>query len=70
MNSAAAPKPKSKREAPDRDVDFLKDRFGPTTSPIVRTIDGKNTRLVIDLESPSGGLAPKSAVLEPISEGQ
>jgi hypothetical protein len=52
-STATAPKPKSKNEAPDRDTDYLADKFGPNTSPIVRTIDAKTAQLVIDLESPS-----------------
>jgi hypothetical protein len=50
----AAPKPKSKREVADREFDFLRDRFGPQTSPIVRTIDTKSSQVVIDLDSPAG----------------
>jgi hypothetical protein len=53
-NTATAPKPKSKREAADRDFDFLRDKFSPESSPIVRTIDGKTTQLAIDLDSPAG----------------
>ncbi len=52
--TSAAPKPKSKREAADRDTDFLRDQFSPDASPIVRTIDAKSAQLVIDLDSPSG----------------
>jgi hypothetical protein len=52
--ASAAPQPKSKREAADRDFDFLRDRYGPTTSPIVRTVDSKASHLQIDLDNPSG----------------
>ena len=31
-NTATAPKPKTKREAADRDFDFLRDKFSPETS--------------------------------------
>ena len=48
--------PKSKGrmpgKAPDRDEDFLKNQFGPESSPIIRTID-KSCHLTIDLDQPS-----------------
>lgn len=36
-----------------RETDFLDDRFGPTTSPIVREIH-EATELVVDLDRPTG----------------
>ncbi len=39
-------------KAPDRDEDFLKDQFGPNSSPIVRTLDGP-CHLTIDMDQPS-----------------
>ncbi len=50
--SASAPRSKRKGDAPDRDHDFLEDRFGPANSPIVRTVE-KSTHLTIDLDKPA-----------------
>jgi hypothetical protein len=36
----------------DRDQDYLKNQFGPTSSPIIRTVD-KPGNLTIDLDRPS-----------------
>jgi hypothetical protein len=49
---AEAPKGKRIPKAPNRDEDFLHDRFGPDTSPIVRTVE-KSCHLVIDLDRPT-----------------
>jgi hypothetical protein len=49
---ATAPRPGSKRNAPDRDHDYLKDQFGPVSSPIVRTVD-RSAHLVLDLDRPA-----------------
>jgi hypothetical protein len=51
-SSTTAPAQKSRRLAPDRDHDYLEDRFGPTTSPIVRTVE-KSSHLIIDLDRPT-----------------
>jgi Protein of unknown function (DUF1559) len=45
-------KVKVKTKAPDRDHDYLEGKFGPATSPIVRTAD-KSTHLTIDLDKPA-----------------
>jgi hypothetical protein len=49
-------RPKSKGrmpgKLPDRDQDFLKNMFGPESSPIIRTID-RSCHLTIDLDRPS-----------------
>ena len=50
-----APAPSKGRrppKAPDRDEDFLKNQFGPDSSPIVRTVD-RSCHLTIDLDKPS-----------------
>jgi hypothetical protein len=39
-------------KAPDRDEDYLKDQFGPESSPIIRTVD-KSCHLTIDMDQPS-----------------
>jgi hypothetical protein len=39
-------------KAPDRDEDFLKNQFGPDSSPIIRTVD-KSCHLTIDMDQPS-----------------
>jgi hypothetical protein len=52
-NSVTAPRPKSQRDAANRDHDFLGGRFGPASSPIVRTLDAP-THVVIDLDRPTG----------------
>ena len=39
-------------KAPDRDEDFLKNKFGPESSPIVRTV-AKSCHMTIDLDRPS-----------------
>ncbi len=39
-------------KAPDRDQDFLKDQFGPDSSPIIRTVDS-SCHLTIDMDQPS-----------------
>ena len=49
---AAPPKGRMPPKAPDRDEDFLRNQFGPETSPIVRTVE-KSCRLVIDLDRPA-----------------
>jgi hypothetical protein len=38
--------------APDRDQDFLKNQFGPDSSPIVRTVVS-SSHLTIDMDQPS-----------------
>jgi len=38
--------------APDRDEDFLKNQFGPDSSPIIRTVDS-SCHLTIDMDQPS-----------------
>jgi len=38
--------------APDRDQDFLKNQFGPESSPVIRTVDG-SCHLTIDMDQPS-----------------
>jgi hypothetical protein len=48
-----APKSKDTKKRIDRDADLLKDKFGVTTSPIVREFT-KSTDLEIDLDKPSG----------------
>jgi hypothetical protein len=40
------------QKAPDRDEDFLKGQFGPTTSPIVRDLP-VSSDLTIDLDKPT-----------------
>lgn len=47
-STATAPR-KSKKFAPDRDHDFLEDRYSPTRSPIILTVD-RADHLVIDLD--------------------
>jgi hypothetical protein len=54
----SAPKPKAKNQVPDRDHDFLADRFSPTTSPIVQTVD-KPAHVLIDLDAAPALAAPK-----------
>jgi hypothetical protein len=39
-------------QAPNRDEDFLKNQFGPDSSPIIRTLD-KSCHLTIDMDRPS-----------------
>ena len=39
-------------KAPDRDEDFLKNQFGPDSSPIIRTVDS-SCHLTIDMDQPS-----------------
>ena len=51
---AAKPKGKAGQKPITRETDFLGDRFGPTTSPIVREIKG-STDLVIDMDKPTEG---------------
>jgi hypothetical protein len=57
------PRQKSKgrtpANAPDRDEDFLKNRFGPDSSPIIRTVEG-SCHLTIDLDNPSEQPSPSS----------
>jgi hypothetical protein len=47
--SDARPESKKRNEAFDRETDFLKDRFGPVTSPIIRELKSST-----DLENPLG----------------
>jgi hypothetical protein len=49
---AAPAKGRRPPKAPDRDEDFLKNQFGPDSSPILRTIE-KSSHLTIDLDKPS-----------------
>jgi hypothetical protein len=46
---------KDKPKGMVRDDDLLKDKFGPTTSPIIREINGP-VDLVIDLDKPTEGV--------------
>jgi hypothetical protein len=39
-------------KAPDRDEDFLRDQFGPDSSPIVRTLE-QSSHLTVDLDRPT-----------------
>jgi hypothetical protein len=48
----AAPKGRRPPKIPDRDEDFLRGRFGPESSPIVRTVE-KSCHLTIDLDRPT-----------------
>ena len=48
----AAAKGRRPAVAPDRDEDFLKNQFGPDSSPVIRTIDGSG-HLSINLDQPS-----------------
>jgi hypothetical protein len=48
----AAPKGRGQFKAPDRDEDFLRNQFGPDSSPILRTLE-KSCHLVIDLDRPA-----------------
>jgi hypothetical protein len=49
---AEKPKAKPGQKPITRETDFLDDKFGPTTSPIVREIKGA-TDLVVDLDKPT-----------------
>jgi hypothetical protein len=49
---AAAAKGRRPPKAPDRDEDFLKDQFGPDTSPIIRTVE-QSSHLTIDHDRPT-----------------
>ena len=51
---ANPPGAKPGRPPVDRDTDFLEDKFGPKTSPIIREIRGTSD-LVIDLDRPTEG---------------
>ena len=51
---AAKPKAKPGQKPITRETDFLEDRFGPATSPIIREIKG-SADLVIDLDRPTEG---------------
>jgi hypothetical protein len=51
---AAKPKAKPGQKPITRETDFLGDRFGISSSPILREIKGK-TELVIDLDDPTKG---------------
>jgi hypothetical protein len=51
---AARPKARPGQKPITRETDFLDDRFGPSTSPIVREIKGP-TEVVIDLDKPTEG---------------
>jgi hypothetical protein len=48
-----APKSQNKKKRLDRDTDILNDKFGMSTSPIVRKIT-KSTDLEIDRGKPAG----------------
>jgi hypothetical protein len=48
----SAAKGRTPPKAPDRDQDFLKNQFGPESSPIIRTIE-RSTHLSIDMDQPS-----------------
>jgi len=39
-------------KAPDRDQDFLRNQFGPESSPIIRTVD-RSCHLTINMDEPS-----------------
>jgi len=45
-------KGKGPPKAPDRDEDFLKNQFGPDSSPIIRTVE-RSSHLTIDLDRPT-----------------
>jgi hypothetical protein len=49
---AGVAKGKKPPKAPDRDEDFLRDQFGPDSSPIVRTVE-QSSHLTIDLDRPT-----------------
>jgi hypothetical protein len=48
---ATASKGRRPSRAPDRDEDFLRNAFGPETSPIIRVVD-RSCHLTIDLDRP------------------
>jgi hypothetical protein len=50
-------KPKSGQPVLDRDTDYLQDRYGPTTSPIIRERNGPR-ELPIDLDRPTESPSP------------
>ncbi len=53
---SAAPKPKSKAQAPDRDHDFLEDKFSPVTSPIILSVE-RSAHMVVALDRPATAVA-------------
>jgi hypothetical protein len=60
-SSAIAPR-KSNRHAPDRDYDYLEEKFSPKGSPIILTID-KADHFVIDLDKWKGEVEKQARLM-------